>query len=214
MSEATIGELIGLTALIAIGFLLAVAFYESMSTRDVLVARATRWGRRVSSGRRSKGIAYVLAVAVATPLLVVTWTVVLETALFAVGSVDLIGSVALVSVSIVAATRTLAYVREKTAHELAKAVPLAFAFLLLTGGSLRLEEKVARAVDRRDGTSLTVELLGFLVALELALRIATDGSHAALAGLRRRRGVADDVGFWRILWLALRGRLPPVAAGG
>ena len=112
----------------------------------------------------------------------------LELALFVVGSVDRVTSSALIAVAVVGATRILAYVREKTAHELAKAIPLAFAFLLLTGGALNLEDKIARVADRPDALGLTDTMVVFLVALEIGLGLAADGSSAALGWIRRRRG--------------------------
>jgi hypothetical protein len=206
MIGATMRELLLLSGSIAIGFLLAVAFYESMSTRDVLVPQAVRYARDRSDRRWVRAAAYVAVVGIVVPLLVLFWAVVLEAALFFVESIERVESIALIAVSIVAATRILAYIREKTSHELAKAVPLAFAFLLLSGGAINLEDKLARAAARPDATSLTIEMVTYLVGLEVALRIATDGAHAALAGYRRRHGLGDDVGFWRILWQGLRSR--------
>jgi hypothetical protein len=129
---------------------------------------------------------------------------VLELALFVVGSVDRVTSSALIAVAVVGATRILAYVREKTAHELAKAIPLAFAFILLTGGALNLEDKLARVADRPDVLGLTDTMILFLVVLEVGLRLVTDGSNALMAAIRRRRGIASDLGVWRTLWAAVR----------
>lgn len=197
-------DLLALTVVIALGFLVAVAFYESLSTRDVLVGRAGRLARRLSHRRWVHGLAYVAAVGVGIPILVVVWTTVLFVALIFVGSVDRIASDALIATAIVGAVRVLAYARQKTAHELAKAVPLALAFLLLTGGALAWEEKVQRIVEQQGSADLTNEMLGFLIALELGLRILTDASRALLAGIRRRRGIESDLGAWRTLWAALR----------
>jgi hypothetical protein len=47
-------------------------------------------------------------------------------------------------------------------------------------------------------------MIVFLVALEIGLRLLTDGSHLALASTRRRRGIESDRGIWRTLWAALR----------
>ena len=137
-------ELLALIAVIAFGFLVAVAFYESLSTRDVLVARSMRMARRSTNRRWIPALVYAVTVGVGIPVLVVIWTIVLELVLVFVGSVDRVGDVAVISVSIVAATRILTYVRQKTAHELAKAIPLSFAFLLITGGAINLEEKLTR----------------------------------------------------------------------
>jgi hypothetical protein len=208
--DATIEELLLLSGVIAFGFLLAVAFYESLSTRDVLIARSTRLARGVSRRRWVVGAAYLLTVAVGIPILVVLWAVVLQTVLFFVGSVERVESSALIAVSIVAAARILAYVRQKTAHELAKAIPLAFAFLLLTGGALNLEPKFARVLERPDATNLADEMVVFLIVLEVGLRLLADGSSAALAGVRRRRGIESDVGVWGTLWAAARRPLPPL----
>lgn len=54
-----------------------------------------------------------------------------------------------------------------------------------------------------------MEMVAFLLALELGLRLATDGSNAALVAMRRRRGIADDVGFWRTLLAVARPRVSP-----
>jgi cadmium resistance protein CadD (predicted permease) len=200
----TVGELLVAAGVIAAGFLVAVAFYESLSTRDVLVGRALRMARRVTRRPWLVGLVYAATVGLGIPVLVVAWTAVLELALFVVGSVDRVTSSAFVAVAVVGATRILAYVRERTAHELAKAIPLAFAFLLLTGGTLNLEDKIARVADRPDALGLTDSMVLFLVALELGLRLATDGSNALLSWIRRRRGIARDLGIWRTLWAAVR----------
>jgi hypothetical protein len=205
----TVVELLVLSGAIAIGFLLAVAFYESLSTRDVLVARAMRLARRATRRRWVIGATYLVTVAIGIPVLVLTWTVVLDFALFFVGSVDRVASASLVAVSVVGAARILAYVREKTAHELAKAIPLSFAFILLTGGALNLEEKLASLADRPEGAGLTDQMIAFLIVLEVGLRLVTDGSNALLATVRRRRGIESDLGIWRTIWAGIRRPLPP-----
>jgi hypothetical protein len=207
----TVGDLLLLTSVIAIGFLVAVWFYESLSTRDVLVGRVMRLMRRLTPRRWVLVPAYVITVGVGIPILVVTWTLVLESALFLIGSVDRLGSISLIAVSVVGAARILAYVRQKTAHELAKAIPLALAFMLLTGGALNLEQKLTAWVERPDLINLTGEMILFLIALEIGLRLVTDTSHLVLAGIRRRRGIDSDLGVWRTLWGALR---RPVAQAG
>jgi hypothetical protein len=201
----TIWELLEISGLIAIGFLFAVAFYESLSTRDVLVARATRFARRVSKRRWFAAMVYLLIVFVGVPLLVLVWTVILEIGLFFVGSVDRLANTAFVAVAVVGAARILSYIREKTSHELAKAIPLSFAFLFLTGGTLNLEAKVQQLAERPEGIALTDTMIIFLIGLEISLRLLTDGSHAALATMRRRRGIESDLGVWRTLRATLGG---------
>jgi hypothetical protein len=120
-----------------------------------------------------------------------------------------VASASLVAVSVVGAARILAYVREKTAHELAKAIPLSFAFILLTGGALNLEEKLASLADRPEGAGLTDQMIAFLIVLEVGLRLVTDGSNALLATVRRRRGIESDLGIWRTIWAGIRRPLPP-----
>ena len=205
----TIEDLLLLSGLIAIGFLVAVAFYESLSTRDVLVRRSMRLARRISRRRWVAAIAYLLTVGVGIPVLVVLWTVMLGIALFFVGSVERESSIALIAVSVVAAARILAYVREKTAHELAKAIPLSFAFLLLTGGALNLEAKMALFADASFELATTDAMIPFLLALEIGLRLVTDASHAALSWIRGRRGIESDLGIWRTLWVAVRRPVAP-----
>jgi hypothetical protein len=200
----TIDDLLLLSGLIAIGFLVAVAFYESLSTRDVLVRRSMRLARRISRRRWVAAIAYLLTVGVGIPILVVLWTLVLGVALFFVGSVEREASIAVIAVSVVAAARILAYVREKTAHELAKAIPLSFAFLLLTGGALNLDEKVAQLSNESFQFLGSDAMIPFLVVLEIGLRLVTDASHAALSWIRGRRGIESDLGIWRTLWAAVR----------
>jgi hypothetical protein len=205
-------ELLLLSGAIAVGFLGAVAYYESLCLRDVLVARAMRHARRVSQRRWVAGAAYAASVGIGIPVLIVLWTVVLYIALLFVGSVDRLGNVAIVATAIVAATRILAYIREKTAHELAKAIPLALAFVLLTGGTLKFEENLARLTDRPEGQELTEEMILFLVILEVGLRLVTDTSRVALAAIRERRGIDSDLGVWRTLWAALRPPRGPAPA--
>jgi hypothetical protein len=154
-------------------------------------------------------VVYGLSVFVGVPLLVLVWTIVLETTLVIVGSVERLGNVALVATSVVAATRILAYIREKTAHELAKAIPLSLAIILLTGGALNLWENLVLLAERSDLTDLTPQMIAFLLALEIGLRLLTDGSHAVFAAIRHRRGIDSDRGVWRTLWATVR---RPVAA--
>jgi hypothetical protein len=201
---ATIQELLLLSALIALGFLLAVAFYESLSTRDVLVRRAMRLAHRWSSQRWVIGLVYVATVTVGVPLLVLLWTIVLEAALIVVGSVERLGNLAVVAVAVVGAARILAYVREKTSHELAKAIPLALAFVFLTGGAGNLVDNLTRLLKEPDRSELTPQMVAFLVVLEIGLRIVTDTSHVLLSSIRERRGIGGDVGAWRTLLAATR----------
>lgn len=204
-----IADLLVPSAAIAVGFLFAVAFYESLSTRDVLVGRVMRFARRRTRRTSLIGPAYVATVGVGIPVLVVVWTAALEIALIVVGSLERLGNVALVAVAIVAAARILAYIREKTSHELAKAIPLALAFALLTGGAVRLDDNIALLLEEPDRSSLTTDMVVFLIALELSLRVLTDGSRALLMRVRASRGVADDTGVWRTLWAVVRGSVTP-----
>ena len=137
------------------------------------------------------------------------WTLVLYVTLFFVGSVDRLGNIGIVATAIVAATRMLAYVREKTAHELAKAIPLALAFVLLTGGTLKLDENLTRLTERPEERTLTAELILFLLMLEIGLRLVTNMSRAVLAAIRHRRGIDSDLGVWRTLRAAFRRPLNP-----
>lgn len=189
--SSTIQDLLLLTIAIAIGFLLAVAFYESMATRDVLVARVQRMTRRLSRRRWVPAISYLVTVFIGIPILVLLWTVVLLVALLIVGSDDLLDDAGLVAVAIVGASRVLAYVREKSAHELAKAIPLALLFLLMTGASVDIDQRMAAAAER-GGADITAEMLEFLVALEILLRLATDTSRVAIRAWQRR-GLSDMV---------------------
>jgi len=207
----TTQDLLVLAILISVGFLVAVAFYESLSTRDVLVGRTLRIARRISRRRWWVGIFYLLAVGVGIPILVVLWTVVLQTGLFVVGSVDRLESLTPISVAVVAAARILAYVREKTSHELAKAVPLSFAFLLLTGGTTNLDVKLQRLADRPDLVALSTDMLVLLLSVEIGLRILTDGTHAIMGAIRRRRGSTGTDGFWRSLAGLVGGSSSPTA---
>jgi hypothetical protein len=190
----TIENLLLLSGLIAVGFLVAVAFYESLATRDVLVRRSMRLARRISRRRWVAAIAYLLTVGVGIPILVVLWTLVLGVALFFVGSVEREASIAVIAVSVVAAARILAYVREKTA---------------LTGGALNLDEKVAQLSDESFQFLGSDAMIPFLVVLEIGLRLVTDASHAALSWIRGRRGIESDLGIWRTLWAAMRRPLAP-----
>jgi hypothetical protein len=189
-------SLLAASVAIALLFLVAVAFYESLSTRDVLVGRVMRSVRRATDRRWIIALAYGTTVIVGIPLLVVLWTVILEFVLVLIGSVERLGNVASVAVSIVAAARILAYVREKTSHELAKAIPLALTFILLTGGTLRLEENLASLTDDPTRSDLSSEMVVFLIALEIGLRLVTDATRTWLA-IARGRGDRGGPGFWR-----------------
>jgi len=194
--EVTIEELLVWTFLIAIGFLLAVAFYQTLSKRDVLVGQARRFARGHSRRRWVRGAVYVATVVIGIPLLILVWALVLDTALFVLTPIDSGRSIAAVAVSVVGAARVLAYANERVAHELAKALPLALLFLILTGGNPDLEVKL-ETLPQRNSIALTEGMLAFLVALEIGLRILTDGSRELLAWSRRRRGVESDLGIWR-----------------
>jgi MFS family permease len=202
--DDTLSMLLLYSVVIALGFLVAVAFYESLCSRDVLVGRVMRSVRRRTERRRWIALAYGLSVFVAIPLLVIAWTVVLEITLVCVGSVQRLGNVALVAASIVAAARILAYIREKTAHELAKAIPLSLAIILLTGGVLNLEANIRLLSERSDPSDLTLGMIAFLVVLEIGLRLTTDASQWTLREIRRRRGIDDHTGVWRTLWAGVR----------
>jgi hypothetical protein len=197
-------NLLALVVIIALGFLIAVAFYESLSERDVVLARAMRVVRRLTVRPWIHVLAYVACVLVVIPLLIVVWVIVLELAFFLVGSVGSIKDAGLIAAAIVGAARVLAYIRQRTSHELAKAVPLSLAVFIITGGSLNLEQKAATlAANPRAGT-VTIEMLLVLVAIEVGLRVATDGSNAALAEVRRRRGSENDAGIWETVRTRIR----------
>jgi hypothetical protein len=51
-----------------------------------------------------------------------------------------------------------------------------------------------------------------LVAIEVGLRVTTDGSNAALAAVRRQRGSENDAGIWETV--RTRVRRPVQAAFG
>lgn len=175
------------SAAIALGFLLALSYYQSLCSRDVLVARAVRLAAgRGASGWRL-GAVHAVAVLAGIPVLLVIWTVVLEFALLFIGSVDRLGYVATVAVVIVAATRLLAYARAAASHELAKAIPLSVAFVVLTGGSLNISANIERVVADPSLVDLTPRHLAFLVGLEWALRAATEATAWLRASLQTRR---------------------------
>jgi hypothetical protein len=202
------------SCLIALGFLVAVAFYESLCYRDVLVARIMRFARRRSRRAWVHGLAYVLAVGVGIPVLVLVWSQVLELTLVCVSPISRLGNAALLASAIVAAARILAYIRETTAHELAKAIPLSLAALLLTGGAANIGTNLQSIAGREDLIDLTPEMIGFLLAVEIGLRLISDTTRALLERYRRRRGIEVDTGVWRTLWAAIRGLVRPERAGG
>lgn len=184
------------TLTIAVGFFLAVAFYESLSTRDVLVARTAKFARRFTERRLVVGGVYLLTVVGFIPILVALWAIVLEVALVIVGTPDPL-QVAESAVAIVAAARVLAYVREKTSRELAKLIPLALALSLLIGGVGQLEDNLRVIVDDPFRSDLTAEMIAFLVALEIGLRLANDairGVVGAVATRRQRSSTPHDRG--------------------
>lgn len=179
-------DLAVLTATIAVGFFLAVAFYESLSSRDVLIGRVAKLAGRFTKRHSVIAMLHVLTVLVCIPVLVAVWAIVLEAALVVFGLPDRL-RVAESAVAIVAAARVLAYVREKTAQELAKAIPIALAFSLLIGGLAQLEENLRSIVDEPFQSDLTVTMVAFLVALEIGLRLATDLTRTVAWAVKKRR---------------------------
>lgn len=212
--SSQITDLLFVIALVAVGFLFAVVFYESLSDRDVYVRRPMQIARRASRHRPVIFLTWLVAIGVGIPLWTAFWTLVLTAGLFVVGSVERTTSAAFVAVAVIGATRVLAYARQKTAHELAKAIPLSFAFLLITGGSLSLTEKLATVQQSTAGINLTDEELILLMGIEVALRLTTDVTTTVLGAIRQRRGivVADGAGVWRSLWAALRRPQAPITA--
>jgi hypothetical protein len=211
VSEEMVTQLV-LIAVVALGFLAAVWFYESLTIRDVYLTRVMRVVRRRTSRPMVVGVTYVACIVIVMPVLVWLWAAVLTFALWAIESVDRTASSAFVATSVIGATRVLAYIRQQTAHELAKAIPLAFAFLLLTGGALNLDQKLQRLSTDTGAFDITPEMLQLLIGIELILRLTTDGSHALLGAIRRRRGIDDDRGVWRTLWAAVRRPTEPISA--
>jgi hypothetical protein len=174
------------TLAIAVGFFFAVAFYESLSTRDVLVGPTTRFVRRFTDRRWLVGGVYLLTVVGLVPILVALWAIVLETALGIVGTPDPLG-VAESAVAIVGAARVLAYVRQKTSHELAKLIPLALVLSLLIAGVAQLEDNLRVIVDDPFQSDLTVEMIAFIVALEIGLRLVNDATRGVVGAVAERR---------------------------
>lgn len=211
MSQDMIDQLV-VIATVAIGFLVAVWFYESLSIRDVYLTRLMHAAHRRTSRRAALVLAYLVCLGIGIPVLVGLWASVLTLALWVVGSVDRSVSASFVAISVIGAARVLSYVREKTAHELAKAIPLAFAFMLLTGGSLNLDQKLELLRSNSGALDITPNMLVLLIGLELFLRLWTDGTHALLATIRGRRGIDDDRGVWLTLWAGIQRPTEPVAA--
>lgn len=197
-------ELPGLIVVTAFGFLLAVVFYESLCNRDVMLGRALRTARRSSASVPMTLAVYLLVELVAMPILIAVWVVILEVVLFVVGSLDRALDAGVVAAAIVGATRLLTYVHQRSAHELAKALPLAMLFALITGGGLNLDQKAVSLTERGGLASVSNGTILFLIGLEIGLRLATDGSNAILRAVRRRRGIEDDAGVWRTIRRAVR----------
>ncbi len=147
---------------------------------------------------------YLLSVVVGLPLLVVLWALVLEVAFIVVGSVDRLGTAGMIAAAIVGAARLLAYVYAPSSHELAKAVPLSLAVVLITGGQLNIDAKLETMLAGGSGFGdMSDTMLVVLVGLEWTLRFFTDGSNALLAWARAawRR---SDAGVWGTLRAIIR----------
>lgn len=197
--------LIEFIIVIALGFLGAVVFYESLCQRDVLLGRALRMTRRLTERRWVVGVVYVLCVVVGMPALVVVWAMVLEIAFIVVGSADRLVSAGLIAAAIVGAARLLAYIHAPSSHELAKAVPLSLAVVLITGGQLNIDAKLSTIAAGGAGFGdISETMLVVLVGLEWTLRILTDGSNALLALARERRGIESEVGVLGTLRAVIR----------
>lgn len=125
---------------------------------------------------------HLLTIVIAAPVLVVMWALVLEAALTAIGSPDNT-AIAETAVAAVAAARLLAYLRQKTAHELSKAIPLALSLLL--GGLPRIEDNLQTFTDGTCQSGITIEMLTFLLALEIALRVVNDLTRTSATVIRR-----------------------------
>jgi hypothetical protein len=63
--------------------------------------------------------------------------------------------------------------------------------------------------DRPPSRSSQQDMIVFLLALEIGLRLVTDGSHVLIAAIRRRGGIESDLGVWKSLWAAVRRPLGP-----
>lgn len=211
MTADAVSILVAIVA-IALGFLVVSAFYESLATRDVYVGRIMGAARRRQARPAVRGLLYVLTVGVGIPVLVVAWAAILSIAVLVVGSVDRVPFASLIAVAVVGAARVLAYARQRTAQDLSKAIPLALALMLLSGGAFNMEAKLEALRQAPGAIDLDPALIGLLIALELSLRIVTDAAHQVLAAVRRRRGVSSDLGVWRTLWAAVRGRPADAAA--
>ena len=61
--------------------------------------------------------------------------------------------------------------------------------------------------DADQGTDMLVLLL----SVEIGLRILTDGTHAIMGAIRRRRGSTGTDGFWRSLAGLVGGSSSPAA---
>jgi hypothetical protein len=207
MTEANKTVFLGIV-LIALGFLVVAAVYESLATRDVYVGRVMRATRRRTSRPAVLALAYLATVGVGIPVLVIFWATILGVALVIVGSLERVASAAVVAVSVVGGARVLAYAREKTAQDLAKAIPLALAFLLISGGALNLDQKLETLRTNPRAAEVTPDLLLLLIGIELALRLTTDGAHAVLVAIRRHRGIRSDLGVWRTVWTFIRRPVP------
>ncbi|MFH1306974.1 MAG: hypothetical protein ABIH83_04970 [Candidatus Micrarchaeota archaeon] len=171
------------TTIVAISLyaIFAGSFYETFSRRMIFklnLPKPTLFGKEGVHVRLWDIFVLIIQYTVAFPIITLIWTTALTLFLLALSSSPP-WEVAILSLSIVAATRLCSYYNEKIAVDVAKLLPIALLAIVVSDpGSLSYTVMLERLNELVQIAHQFVPLFLFLVAMEWALRFAIEIKYA------------------------------------
>ncbi|MFA5106403.1 MAG: hypothetical protein WC506_05605 [Candidatus Micrarchaeia archaeon] len=174
--EALVGRFGATVALLSIGIALYGAvvgtFYNHLSKRVLYESNKT--SREINSflGKFGHWTVLLFKYTILFPAITFIWFVLLASFLFLLSSTATLENVFVISISVVAAVRILAYYKEEIAVDLAKMLPLALFGVVIVEPTLFNSELVQERVLQLSGALPEfAALIAFVIALEWTLKI-------------------------------------------
>jgi len=153
------------------------SFYETLSKKQIFklhIPKPELFSDQEQHVRLWDIIVLILQYTIVFPLVTLIWTVALTIFLLALSSTSP-AEVAVLSLSMVAATRIVAYYDEKIAEEVAKLLPLALLVLIVSGpASLSAQAIILKGSALISQIHEFIPLFVFLMATEWTLRLSLE----------------------------------------
>ncbi|MFH0929030.1 MAG: hypothetical protein V1818_01585 [Candidatus Aenigmatarchaeota archaeon] len=151
-------------------------FYRTLSKRDIFKINLEKYNlpdTKHKNLRKAGSIfAYILKYGVIFPFYIIIWFVILSLLMLLMTVDATVGTVLMLSISIVSATRLLSYYSEDLSTDIAKLIPFGLMAVSLTGSNFfSIETTIARLSEVPLLWSSILQFLIFSIVLEWMLRI-------------------------------------------